>query len=219
MIAVKICGITRLDDALAAAEAGADAVGFVFWRCSPRYVDPETAARIAGRLPPFVARVGVFVDASVAEITAIRDRVGLSAVQLHGDETPAAAAAIPGPVIKAFRGAVDLDRVCAYRVQGWLLDGAPEGRFGGAGQAAAAEAAALLVDNPRFILAGGLGPDTVAAACRRFRPAGVDVASGVERAPGIKDHDLVRRFVAAVRASRDAPAVSGSVAADCEALS
>jgi phosphoribosylanthranilate isomerase len=203
MIAVKICGVTRLDDALAAAEAGADAIGFVFWRGSPRRIDPDAAARIAGRLPPFVARVGVFVDAPLAEIRAVRDRVGLSAVQLHGDEPPELAASVPGPVIKAFRGAVDFDRVRRYPVEGWLLDGAPEGRYGGAGQAAEPVSAALLVDNPRFILAGGLTPDTVPAACRRYRPAGVDVASGVEQAPGVKDHSLVRRFVAAVESSAD----------------
>ncbi len=209
MIAVKICGITRLEDALAAAEAGADAIGFVFWQGSPRYIHPDEAARIALRLPPFVGRVGVFVDAPVTRIRDIRERVGLSAVQLHGDEPPEAAVQVPGPAIKAFRGPVGIDRVCAYPVQGWLIDGAPDGRFGGAGQVADHEAAAMLVDNPRFILAGGLTPDTVAAACRRYRPAGVDVASGVERAPGIKDHALVRRFVAAVKT----PVVASAVAA------
>jgi phosphoribosylanthranilate isomerase len=208
MIAVKICGITRLDDALAAAEAGADAVGFVFWEGSPRHVRPDEAARIAMRLPPFVARVGVFVDAPATRIRDIRDRVGLSAVQLHGNEPPEAAIQVPGPVVKAFRGPVGIERVCAYPVQGWLLDGAPEGRFGGVGQAADETAAAMLVDNPRFILAGGLRPETVTEACRRYRPAGVDVASGVERAPGVKDHDLVRRFVANAKGA--APAASGT---------
>jgi len=213
MIAVKICGITRLAAALAAAEAGADAVGFVFWKGSPRYIHPDEAARIALRLPPFVARVGVFVDAPATRVRDIRERVGLSAVQLHGDEPPEAAVQVPGPVIKAFRGPVGIDRVCAYPVQGWLIDGAPEGRYGGAGQAADESAAAMLVDNPRFILAGGLGPDTVAAACRRFRPAGVDVASGVERAPGVKDHALVRRFVAAVKHPVEAMAMDEAAAA------
>lgn len=213
MIAVKICGITRLDDALAAAEAGADAVGFVFWKASPRYIHPDEAARIAMRLPPFVARVGVFVDAPATRIRDIRDRTGLSAVQLHGDEPPEAAIQVPGPVIKAFRGPVGIDRVCAYPVQGWLIDGAPAGRYGGAGKAADDRAAAMLVDNPRFILAGGLQPDTVAEACRRYRPAGVDVASGVERAPGVKDHDLVRRFVAAVKAPAGAVAMNKAAAA------
>lgn len=203
MIAVKICGITRLEDALAAAEAGADAIGFVFWEGSPRYIQPDEAARIASRLPPFVARVGVFVDAPVTRIRDIRERVGLGAVQLHGDEPPEVAIQVPGPVIKAFRGPVGIETVCAYPVQGWLLDGAPAGRYGGAGQAADRAAAAMLVDNPRFLLAGGLRPDNVAEACRRYRPAGVDVASGVERAPGVKDHDLVRRFVVAVKAPAD----------------
>lgn len=213
MIRVKICGIARLEDALAAAEAGADAVGFVFWKGSPRYVHPDEAARIAMRLPPFVARVGVFVDAPVTRIRDIRERVGLSAVQLHGNEPPVAAIQVPGPVIKAFRGPVGIDRICAYGVQGWLIDGAPEGRFGGAGQAADDGAASMLVDNPRFILAGGLTPDNVGPACRRYRPAGVDVASGVERAPGIKDHDLVRRFVAAVKAPSNAVPTGEAAAA------
>lgn len=198
---IKICGITSERDAHAAVEAGADALGFVFYPKSPRAVTALEALAIARSLPPFVARVGVFVNRPLAEIRSFRVQVGLTAIQLHGDEPPAAAHALPAPVIKAFRGAVPSRRVFEYQTAGYLLDGDAGERYGGAGLPADDEAASALAGDPRFILAGGLTADTVAGRIRRFRPAAVDVSSGVESAPGRKCPEKMQAFVAAARAA------------------
>ncbi len=204
---IKICGITSERDAHAAVEAGADALGFVFYPPSPRAVTALQATEISRCLPPFIGRIGIFVNLPTADIRAIRAQVGLTAVQLHGDEPPAAAHALPGPVIKAFRGAVPCREVFEYRTAGYLLDGDAGERYGGAGLPADEAAAAALAGDPRFILAGGLNADAVAERIRRFRPAAVDVSSGVERAPGQKCPEKMREFVAAARA-----ALTGNVA-------
>lgn len=204
---IKICGITSEGDARAAVEAGADALGFVFYPKSPRAVTAPEALAIARSLPPFVARVGVFVNPPPADLLSIRAQVGLTAIQLHGDEPPTAAHALPGPVIKAFRGAVPCRQVFEYRTAGYLLDGDAGDRYGGAGLAADETAAAALAGDPRFILAGGLTADNVAGRIRRFRPAAVDVSSGVESAPGRKCPEKMQAFVAAAQA-----ALAGNVA-------
>lgn len=198
---IKICGITSERDALAAVEAGADALGFVFYPKSPRAVTAPEALAIARSLPPFVARVGVFVNMPPADILSIGAQVGLTAIQLHGDEPPAAAHALPGPAIKAFRGAVPSRQVFEYRTAGYLLDGDAGERYGGAGLPADEEAASALAGDPRFILAGGLTADNVAGRIRRFRPAAVDVSTGVESAPGRKCPEKMQAFVAAARAT------------------
>jgi len=197
---IKICGITSERDAHAAVEAGADAIGFVFFPKSPRAVTPLQALTIARCLPPFVARVGVFVNTPPAEIAGVRSQVGLTAVQLHGDEPPVLAHAIPGPVVKAFRGAVSLAQVHQFQTSGYLLDGDAGERFGGTGLAADDGAATALAGDPRFMLAGGLTPENVAERIRRYRPAAVDVSTGIEIAPGRKCPDRMRAFVDAVRA-------------------
>lgn len=156
---------------------------------------------IARSLPPFVARVGVFVNLPPAEIRSIRSQVGLTAIQLHGDEPPVAAHALPGPVIKAFRGAVVCQQVFEYQTAGYLLDGDAGDRFGGSGMPADEAAASALAGDPRFILSGGLNPDNVAERIRRFRPAAVDVSTGVELAPGRKCPEKMQAFVAAARAA------------------
>ena len=204
---IKICGITSERDAHAAVEAGADALGFVFYPPSPRAVTALQATEISRCLPPSIGRIGIFVNLPTADIRAIRAQVGLTAVQLHGDEPPAAAHALPGPVIKAFRGAVPCQEVFEYRTAGYLLDGDAGERYGGAGVPADEAAAAALAGDPRFILAGGLNADTVAERIRRFRPAAVDVSSGVERAPGQKCPEKMREFVTAAKA-----ALAGNVA-------
>ena len=168
---IKICGITSERDAHAAVEAGADALGFVFYPKSPRAVTPLQAMAIARSLPPFVARVGVFVNLPPAEIRSIRSQAGLTALQLHGDESPVTAHALPGAVIKAFRGAVACQQVFEYQTAGYLLDGDAGERYGGAGLPADEAAASALAGDPRFILSGGLNPDNVAERIRRF-PAG-----------------------------------------------
>ena len=204
---IKICGITSERDAHAAVEAGADAVGFVFYPPSPRAVTALQAMEISRCLPPFIGRIGVFVNLPTADIRAVRAQVGLTAVQLHGDEPPDAAHALLRPVIKAFRGAVPCRQVFEYRTAGYLLDGDAGERYGGAGLPADETAASALAGDPRFILAGGLSADNVAERIRRFRPAAVDVSSGVERAPGRKCPEKMREFVTAAKA-----ALAGNVA-------
>ena len=197
---VKICGVTRLEDALAAAELGADAIGFNFWPRSKRYCPPNTAREIARALPPFVTPVGVFVNASRPEILRIAHRVGLRAIQLHGDESPSFCARFPLPVIKAVRveGREALRGLEAYEVEAFLLD-APSAGYGGSGRAFDwAWARAHRLPRP-VILAGGLTPKNVAAAIRAVSPHAVDVASGVESAPGMKDRRKMARFIAAVQ--------------------
>jgi phosphoribosylanthranilate isomerase len=199
---VKICGITNIEDALAAVEAGAHALGFVF-APSPRHVTPEAAAAIIEALPPFVQTVGVFVDQDVAAIMA---RCRLDAVQFHGEEPPEALHCLKGARrIKAFRVAagVDLELLAAYQdvADAFLLDARVPGLAGGTGQAfpwhLAAEARRF---GRPIILAGGLTPDTVATAIEIGRPDAVDVSSHVEASPGRKDPERVRRFIAAALA-------------------
>jgi phosphoribosylanthranilate isomerase len=196
---VKICGITNVEDALRAVEAGAHALGFVF-APSPRQVTAEQAAAIIAALPPFVQTVGVFVD---GDVEAVLTRCPLDAVQFHGQESPADVARIHGVRrIKACRVAAsdDLEPLAAYReVAGaFLLDARVSGMAGGTGQSFPWP---LAREARRFglpiILAGGLSPQNVAAAIEAGQPDAVDVSSGVEASPGRKDPDLVRRFVAA----------------------
>ena len=150
---------------------------------------------------PSLPGVGVFVNLPPAEIRSIRSQAGLTALQLHGDEPPVAAHGLPGAVIKAFRGAVPCQQVFEYQTAGYLLDGDAGDRFGGSGMPADEDAAAALAGDPRFILAGGLNLDNVAERIRRFRPAAVDVSTGVELAPGRKCPEKMQGFVAAARAA------------------
>jgi phosphoribosylanthranilate isomerase len=205
---VKICGITRLDDAEAAIEQGASALGFVFWPRSPRAVDPYRARDIVRRLPPFVTTVGVFVDQPAAEINAIASLVGLGAVQLHGDEDVALAGTIRRPVLKAVGAtAQPLPRSWPRHVM-LLVDADDPVRRGGTGRRADWTFAASLARERPIILAGGLTPETVAEAVGRVRPFGIDVSSGVESAPGVKNHD---RLAALFRELRGVADRAGSV--------
>jgi phosphoribosylanthranilate isomerase len=194
---VKICGITRLEDADAAVRAGAGAIGFIFWPKSPRFIDPFRAARIAAHLPAFVTPVGVFVNQPTAYVNGVARLVRLGAVQLHGDETMEYAAAIRSPVIRALK-------VGDTRVDSWpsqdtvLLDADDPIRRGGTGQTIDWVAAASVAARRNIVLAGGLTPENVADAIARVRPFGIDVSSGVERAPGIKDHKRLRALFEAV---------------------
>ncbi|HUL60837.1 MAG TPA: phosphoribosylanthranilate isomerase [Anaeromyxobacteraceae bacterium] len=199
-VQVKICGITRREDAEAAVRLGADALGFNFWPRSKRFVSPEAARAIVRALPPFVTAVGVFVDPSRDELLRAAEASGIAVVQLHGDEPPALCASIPLPVIKAIRVATphDLAALASYEVSAFLLDSASPG-YGGSGQPFDWELAAEAAAEVRVILAGGLGPDNVAEAIRTVRPYAVDVASGVESSPGVKDPTLLERFIRAAR--------------------
>jgi phosphoribosylanthranilate isomerase len=198
---VKICGITTAEDAAAAVEAGADALGFVFAPGSPRLVRPEVVERIARDLPPFVTAVGVFVDQPLEEILRIAGLCPLQAVQLHGDEPEAFSRRVPVRVIKAIRvrDARDLAPIGTYPAHAFLLDAFVEGKAGGTGTTISWELAREAKGTVPIILSGGLRPETAAQAVRTVRPYGVDVSSGVEASPGHKDHKKVREFIAAVR--------------------
>jgi len=197
MVRVKICGITNADDAGHAAACGADALGFVFYAGSPRCVTPEQARVITAALPPFLTRVGLFVNEDPERVRAIVASCGLDVVQLHGDESPQACRLPPCRVIKGVRprSLAELTALADYPVAALLVDAAVPGQFGGTGQRADWELAARLAASRRVILAGGLNPGNVAAAVRQVRPYGVDVASGVEAAPGRKDPELVAQFI------------------------
>ena len=201
MTRVKVCGITSREDAVAAVEAGADALGFVFVPGTPRCVHPEVAERIVGGLPPFVTSVGVFMNQPLEEVLRITARCGLQAVQLHGDEPEEYSRRIPLRVIKAVRvrDAESLRILPTYPAHAFLLDAFVEGQAGGTGTPISWELAVQAKGHAPIILSGGLRPDTVGPAVRRVRPYGVDVSSGVEVSPGRKDHQKVREFIAAVR--------------------
>ena len=189
---VKICGITRVEDAAAAVDCGAGALGFVFWPGSPRCIDPHRARAIVATLPPFVTPVGVFVNQPVEYVRGVASLVRLGAVQLHGDETVGYAAGIATPAIKAVTVADPQLSVWPVRTT-LLLDVGDTEKRGGTGRTIDWTAAARLAAQRKILLAGGLTPENVAEAVAQVRPFGIDVSSGVERSPGIKDH---RRLLA-----------------------
>lgn len=202
MVKVKICGITDPEDALAAVAAGADALGFVFYRESPRHIFPEEAARIIGLLPPFVQAVGLFVNEEPATVNQIADLCRIDLVQVHGDEPADYCGLIRRRVLKAFRirALTCLEPLDAYHTAGFLLDAYSPSCYGGSGTTFNWEIAREAVNrHQRIVLAGGLTPDNVAEAVRQVQPWGVDVSSGVERAPGRKDHQKVREFIRAAK--------------------
>ena len=196
---VKICGITRAEDALAALEEGATALGFVFWPKSPRFIDPHRARAIVASLPPPVVAVGVFVNQPADEVNRVAERVGLNAVQLHGDETPGFAATVTRPVMKAVSLANGWRDADAWPADVTLLVDAHDMEHrGGTGRKADWVAAATLAGRRRIVLAGGLTPENVREAIAAVRPFGIDVSSGVESAPGIKDGDKLAALFEAV---------------------
>ncbi|NOK35422.1 phosphoribosylanthranilate isomerase [Corallococcus exercitus] len=204
-VLVKVCGVTRVADAKGVWAAGADAMGLNFHPGSPRFVDLSTAVTLARTRPPLAAMVGVFVNATPEDIRVRVRECGLTAVQLHGDEPPEACSGYGVPVIKALRvrGPDDVAKARGYvgvgDVAGLLLDGAAPG-YGGGGVTFDWSLVKQLADcGLPVLVAGGLKPSNVAEAVRATRPYGVDVASGVESAPGIKDLDAVRAFVRTVR--------------------
>jgi phosphoribosylanthranilate isomerase len=194
---VKICGITNSGDAHHAVACGADALGFVFYPGSPRFVDPDTARRIIAELPPLVTTVGLFVNELPARIREMVEFCGLNTVQLHGDEEPDQCCHPPCRVIKAFRlrGDMQDSLFSSYKVSALLLDAFVPDQFGGTGHRCDWEQAASVASKHRVILAGGLNPENVAEAVRQVNPYGVDVSSGVEEKPGQKDPEKVARFI------------------------
>jgi phosphoribosylanthranilate isomerase len=209
-VLVKVCGITRMEDARVAVDAGAGAIGFIFWPASPRFIDPYRARAIAAALPPFVTSVGVFVDQPLDHVSGVASLVRLSAVQLHGSETPEYAAALGRPVIKAMTlndapnspgqgPRSDLDRWPSHVTL--LIDACDPVKKGGTGQTIDWAAAARVAGRRPILLAGGLTPENVGAAIARARPFGIDVSSGVEASPGVKDHARIRALFKAIEAT------------------
>jgi phosphoribosylanthranilate isomerase len=195
---VKICGITRAEDAEAAVLEGAGALGFVFWPNSPRLVTVTRVREIIANLPRAVTTVGVFVNQSAGDINGMARDAGLSAVQLHGDETPAFVAEMTLPVIKSVP--VGEDAVDDWPSDVMLLaDARDPVRRGGTGTTTDWTAAAALAAKRRLLLAGGLRAENVATAIARVQPYGIDVSSGVERSPGVKDHDRLAALFVAIR--------------------
>jgi phosphoribosylanthranilate isomerase len=203
MVRIKICGITNLEDALLAADLGADALGFIFYPKSPRYVAPETARGIIAQLPPLVTSVGVFVDEEAAAVREVAGRVGLDWLQVHGQESPDYCRTLKRRVIKGFRikDASSLKDLEPFRgaVQALLLDTYKKGQVGGTGETFDWELARQAKAYGRIILAGGLVPENVARAVAVAQPDAVDVASGTEAAPGRKAPDRLRAFFRAVK--------------------
>lgn len=203
-VRTKICGITRIEDALAAVEAGADAIGFVFYAKSPRAVDVRQARAIIEQLPPFVTTVGLFVNASRCELNEILEVVPLDLLQFHGDETPSDCEGYHRPWIKALRvrPGDDLEAACQQYsgARGILLDTYVAGVPGGTGEAFDWSLVPARLSKP-IILAGGLSADNVGQAIAQVNPYAVDVSGGVEQAKGIKDASKIEAFMRAVRAA------------------
>ncbi|HAA77391.1 TPA: phosphoribosylanthranilate isomerase [Candidatus Latescibacteria bacterium] len=200
MTRVKICGLTNAEDAHAAAEAGADALGFIFYPKSKRYVTPAQVKPIVSDLPPFVTTVGVFVNEPRDRIRQISDDIGLRALQLHGDEKPEDCLGYNQPVIRALRVGAnfsedDIEPYVSAGGDSFLLDKNKEGFYGGTGETFDWAAAGMARSYGRIILSGGLTPFNVEESIQVVQPYAVDTGSGVEKEPGKKDHDKVRAFI------------------------
>ena len=203
-VKIKVCGTTNLKDALFAVESGADAIGFIFYKKSPRYILQKDAKDIVAKLPPFVETVGVFVNETSDRVNRIAEQCKLTAIQLHGDESPAFCRRIKRRVIKAFRvkDTNSFKGMADYDVSGFLLDSYNEESKGGTGKTFDWNLALRAKKQGPIILAGGLNPYNVYTAIHRVKPYGVDVCSGVEKSPGIKDSVKIDEFIKSVRKFR-----------------
>jgi len=203
-VKIKICGITNLDDAMAAVDFGADALGLVFFKGSPRFIAHKDAAAIIKNLPSFITTVGVFVDEKPKQIEKITDITGVDVIQLHGDEPPEMYN-LSRRIIKAIRVKTleSLDPLIHYKdmVSAFLLDTFTPAVFGGTGQIFNWDIAAYAKQFGRIILAGGLTPGNITEAIKRVRPYGVDVSSGIESEKGKKDHKKMKLFIEKAKAA------------------
>lgn len=198
----KICGITRLEDALCAATCGADAVGFIFHPASPRYITPERARAIIAKLPEGIATVGVFVNHTREVVEQTVEACGLDLIQLHGDESPAYCRLFPPErVIKAISPGTpeEFGVLDAYQVRAFLIDARDPNLYGGTGKRSDWELAKRIRAAHPLILAGGLNPGNIEEALAAVAPQAVDINSGCELAPGIKDHDRMRKMIGMIR--------------------
>ena len=203
-IKIKVCGTTNLKDALFAVESGVDAIGFIFYKKSPRYILQKEAKDIVAKLPPFVETVGVFVNETSDKVNRIAEQCKLTAIQLHGDESPAFCRRIKRRVIKSFRvkDTNSFKGMADYDVSGFLLDSYNDESKGGTGKTFDWNLALRAKKQGPIILAGGLNPYNVYTAIHRVKPYGVDVCSGVEKSPGIKDSLKIDEFIKSVRKFR-----------------
>lgn len=208
MTRVKVCGVRRLEDAMLAVELGASAIGFVFWPGSPRFIDPHRARAIAAALPPGVTPVGVFVDQPVEFVASVAGLVSLGGVQLHGFEAVGDYARVRPHLIKAIAVSNGFDPASASGLPPHvtvLLDAHDPVRRGGTGRTIDWSVAATVAAKRRTILSGGLHPDNVVEAVSRVRPYMIDVSSGVESAPGVKDPEALRALFAALASTENRP--------------
>jgi phosphoribosylanthranilate isomerase len=197
---IKICGITDPEDALFVAESGADALGFIFYRKSPRYISPADAGAIIQELPDSVISVGLFVNSTRTEIERIAHQTGIHRIQLHGDEQPGDCEQYDIPVWKGIRigKESDLPALHAYRVDAFVFDAIANGAYGGTGTRADWRLAAMAAEKHPILLAGGLNPGNIEVAIRTVQPFGIDVNSGVEEKPGRKSRRLLEELFTVV---------------------
>lgn len=202
MVKIKVCGITNLEDALYAAKLGADALGFIFYKKSKRYIEPDEAKKIIDKLPPFITKVGVFVNENTSELIEAKRIAGFDIFQLHGDEPPHFCSKIPGKYIKALRvnGEKSFNDIESFGTEYFLFDTYSKEEYGGTGETFNWD----LLDNSYLkdkfvILSGGLTSNNISEAIKKINPYAVDVSSGVEMSPGKKDHDKLKKFFEAVR--------------------
>lgn len=201
-VKIKICGITRYEDARVALNLGVDALGFIFYPKSPRFIQPSDAYRIISKLPPFVSKVGVFVNESIDTVNTVVKRFGINTVQLHGEESPEYIQKIQAPVVKSFSvdPNFDLNNLNAYEVSAFLLDTWDQDKRGGTGRTFDWKVAVRATTLPKpIILAGGLGPSNIEEALRNVQPYAIDVNSGVEIMPGVKNPHKMKEVVNKVR--------------------
>ena len=205
MVKVKICGITSAEDAEVAVTAGADALGFVMYRKSPRFVEPAIARAIISELPPFILPIGVFVNEEAGRVRTLMDQCGLALAQLHGDESASYCESLGRPALKALR-VKNREAFLALaefqgraNVRGFVIDAHSDHAYGGTGQTVDWTVAAEVARSVPILLAGGLTPSNLAEAIRQVHPYGVDVSSGVEAATGIKDAAKIAAFIRGVR--------------------
>ncbi len=202
MIGIKICGITNIGDALSAVENGADALGFIFYRKSKRYICPATAKEVIRKLPADLAKIGVFVNGKGREVKEIARFCGLNFIQLHGDESFEYCGQFPASsLIKAFspRREEDLLKLNSYPVRAILADAREPGTYGGTGKISDWNLSRKIRERQTLILAGGLNAENIEDAILAVRPHAVDINSGIEKGPGKKDHELMRRLIQIVR--------------------
>jgi len=199
---IKICGITNKEDALFAAACGADALGFIFYPPSPRYISPEKARAIIAYLPPEIVKVGIFVNHDVSEVERIRQYCGLDLIQLHGDETPDYCRRFaPSLLIKALspQSDADLDALGRYEVRAVLVDAHDKERYGGTGLTSDWDLAVKVKKSHSLILSGGLKEENITEAIARVSPQALDINSGIESAPGKKDHGKLLNIIEIIR--------------------